>query len=68
MTARDRYQIEARCTDCGHKGIASISENDGPYVRDLDRTIVTTAGMNNVTDNRGKATLRFICDCGGLMK
>jgi hypothetical protein len=34
MAARDRFTLHLKCPKCGWEGIAQVSEDDHPYMRD----------------------------------
>jgi hypothetical protein len=34
MAARDRWTLDLKCPKCGGAGVAKVSENDHPYMRD----------------------------------
>lgn len=34
MAARDRYTLTLKCPKCGASGVAEVSEDDHPYMRD----------------------------------
>jgi hypothetical protein len=39
MGARDRWTYDVTCPDCGATGTVQVSENDYPFMRDLDHQI-----------------------------
>jgi hypothetical protein len=34
MAARDRYTLKLKCPHCSASGVAEVSEDDHPYMRD----------------------------------
>lgn len=44
MAARDRYQTDVKCPNCGENGTLYISEDDHPYMKKLHRQIDKVEG------------------------
>ena len=75
MTARDKYIIKLECPDCGHKGSANCSEDDGwSYMRGKAHRSIDelTDGIrwDGKTDyDKGQWDGVFVCKrCNTIMK
>lgn len=63
--SRERYDTTLTCPECGHSGTARVSENDYPFMRSLDRTILNfPAGMSEAKPSRKENITHVLCKCG----
>lgn len=55
MSTRDRYTRNIKCPDCGEEGVLHLSENDYPFMKNIDLQIDKidgkfTANLKDETD------------------
>ena len=71
MTARDRFYMDLKCSDCGRVGRAHVSENDGAsYVFGKRERQVDNVPQGFIVVNDGAnhdETTTFRCECGSLV-
>jgi len=78
MTARDHYSISLTCPACGYAGKADMSEDDGPWIRSLDRRTERLdpgirQGVDKLRPLKGRLSGQvvsptFICRCGAELE
>jgi len=57
--ARERYPAPIKCDECNQEGVLTISENDYPFMKKLDRAVKVKTGnfeANMVDDNDAQVT------------
>mgnify|MGYP003686527035 FL=1 len=55
--SRERYNAEIKCPNCEQQGTLRVSENDYPFMKNLDRNVTVTSGnfeANMINDNDAK--------------
>ena len=63
MAARDQYTLEVTCPECGNKGVIHISEDDYPFMKNLNRTVDRIVGtFTAIADRNNKVPVE--CKCG----
>lgn len=61
----ERYDQAMTCPQCRHTGTARISENDHPFMRRLDRTVVSFPdGFEDAGASGKEDVTRVLCKCG----
>ena len=64
--ARERWTTDIKCNGCKTEGTARWSENDYPFMKNLDRQVYVEGPFTVVED--GKDDYFFKCDgCGELI-
>jgi predicted RNA-binding Zn-ribbon protein involved in translation (DUF1610 family) len=64
MASREHYDVNIECSKCGEKSVLDISENDYPFMRNLDRKATCTTDNFKVS-MKDEKTVRAICNkCG----
>ncbi len=67
--ARERYETVMTCPKCNNSGTASVSENDYPFMRSLDRTVVSfPKGFRIGEPSRKENVTNVICECGHVFE
>jgi hypothetical protein len=63
--ARDRWELTLRCPKCGHSGIARVSEDDHPYMRDLGFAVdELPLGFRVTKSSKYRHETKVACKCG----
>ena len=55
--SRERYNVSIECSKCKQTGTLRVSENDYPFMRNLDRSVICTEGdfdVSMINDNDAK--------------
>lgn len=60
MAARDRYELKVGCPECGVTAIAKVSEEDHPYISNLDRQMTIPDQQFDVVA-KGNNLFNVIC-------
>lgn len=64
MAARDRYTVDIECPNCHEKGRLHISENDYPFMSNLNRNVDQIEG-NYTAEMHNEAKIAIKCiTCG----
>jgi hypothetical protein len=64
MAARDRYNRDFTCKNCGEKGVVHISEDDYPFMRGPGRDVDGVEG-NISAEMSGEFEIKVTCQgCG----
>jgi predicted nucleic-acid-binding Zn-ribbon protein len=64
MAARDRYKRNIKCEKCNAEGVLHISEDDYPFMRNLNRSVDETDGNFSAT-MQDKHDIQITCkSCG----
>lgn len=62
--SRERYDVQIKCPDCNQTGILRVSENDYPFMKNIDRRVTITGGnfeAKMINDNDARIVCKS-CD------
>ncbi len=60
MAARDRYNANFKCENCGNEGIVKVSEDDYPFMKKLHRDVDGVEGQISAHMN-GEFEIQVTC-------
>jgi hypothetical protein len=70
MTARDKWTVRLKCSDCGRSGEASLSQEDGwSFMHDQSTQIDTVSEGFRAVPSKDRRSVDFFCaKCGKAAK
>ena len=65
MAARDRFEISLECPKCGSQGVAKVSENDYPFMRNPGFEVDSLpSGFKVIEHSNFRNKTKVGCECG----